>query len=90
MIGVNTRIIVFAVGLAVVSMINPVITKKSGGSYEAEEGCLSLPGTCKTIRYNKITAEYEDITSKNCLRTYSGFAAQIIQHENDHCDGTVI
>ena len=90
MIGVNKRIIAFSVGPAVVTMLNPEIIKRSGGSYEAEEGCLSLPGTRKTVRYNEITVEYEDMSFKKCRQTYSGFIAQIIQHEIDHCDGKVI
>ena len=90
MIGVNKRIIVFAVGPAVVTMLNPKIIKRSGGSYESEEGCLSLPGTRKTTRYNEITVEYKDMSFKKCLRTYSGLIARIIQHEIDHCDGKVI
>lgn len=90
MIGVNKRIIAFSVGPAVVTMLNPVITKKSGGSYEAEEGCLSLSGTRRATRYNDITVEYEDMSFKKRRQTYSGFVAQIIQHEIDHCDGKVI
>ena len=90
MIGVNKRIIAFAVGPAIVTMLNPKIIKRSGGGYEAEEGCLSLPGMRKTKRYNEITVEYEDMSFKKCRQSYSGFIAQIIQHEIDHCDGKVI
>ena len=90
MIGVNKRIIVFYSGPIIITMINPVIIKKSKETYEAEEGCLSLPGTRKTTRHNEIEVEYLDMNLKKCKQTYSGFTAQIIQHEIDHCDGIVI
>lgn len=90
MIGVNKRIISFSVGPTIVTMLNPIITKRFGGSYETEEGCLSLPGTRKTVRYNEITVEYEDMSFIKHRQSYSGFIAQIIQHEIDHCDGKVI
>lgn len=90
MIGVNKRIIAFAVGPMVVTMINPKIIKRSGGSYETEEGCLSLPGTRKTTRHNEIEVEFYDMSFTKHKQTYSGFTAQIIQHEIDHCDGKVI
>ncbi len=90
MIGVNKRIISFSVGFAVVTMINPVITKKSKESYTAEEGCLCLDGVRKATRYNSVEVEYLDTSFKKCKGTYSGFTAQIIQHEIDHCDGIVI
>ena len=90
MIGVNKRIIAFSVGPMVVTMINPEIIKRSGGSYETEEGCLSLPGTRKTTRYNEIEVEFYDMSFTKHKQTYSGFTAQIIQHEIDHCDGKVI
>ena len=90
MIGVQKRIIAFAAGPAVITMINPVIVKRSGGSYEAEEGCLSLDGTRKAVRYNEIEVEFCDLSFAKHRQTYSGFIAQIIQHEIDHCDGKVI
>ena len=90
MIGVNKRIIAFLVGPMVVTMLNPKITKKAKGSYEAEEGCLSLSGTRKTVRYNEIEVEFCDLSFNKRKQTYSVFIAQIIQHEIDHCDGKVI
>ncbi|MDD4689669.1 MAG: peptide deformylase [Eubacteriales bacterium] len=90
MIGVNKRIIAFWVGPIVMTMINPVIVKKSKENYEADEGCLSLPGTRKTTRYQEIEVEYYDMNFNKHRRSYSGFPAQIIQHEIDHCDGIVI
>lgn len=89
MIGVNKRIIVFAMGTIVVPMINPKILKKNG-SYETEEGCLSLSGKRKTIRYQQIEVEYQDCNFKKMRQTFSGHIAQIIQHEIDHCEGIVI
>ncbi len=90
MIGVNKRIIAFSVGPMIITMINPVITKKSKVTYETEEGCLSLPGTRKTTRHNEIEVEYLDMNFKKRKQKYNGFPAQIIQHEIDHCDGIVI
>ena len=86
MIGVHKRIIVFAAGPIGVAMINPVIVSKSG-AYEAEEGCLSLQGVRKTTRYTTIEVEYQDTSFKKQRQKYTGFIAQIIQHEIDHCDG---
>ena len=90
MIGINKRIIAFSVGPMIITMINPVITKKSKDTYETEEGCLSLPGTRKATRYSEIEVEYLDINFKKCKQKYTGFPAQIIQHEIDHCDGIII
>ena len=71
------------------AMINPVITKKKK-PYETEEGCLSLDGVRKTIRYDEIEVEYQDIGFVKRKQTFKGYVAQIIQHEVDHCDGVVI
>jgi peptide deformylase len=90
MIGVNKRIIVFSMGPFVMTMINPVIVSKSKETYEAEEGCLSLLGTRKTIRHEEIEVEFCDSSFVKHRQKYSGFTAQIIQHEIDHCDGIVI
>ena len=90
MIGINKRIIAFSVGPMIITMINPVITKKSKDTYETEEGCLSLPGTRKATRHNEIEVEYLDMNFKKCKQKYTGFSAQIIQHEIDHCDGIII
>ena len=90
MIGVKKNIIVISVGLGQFAMINPVILKKSK-PYDTEESCLSLPGgprKCK--RYEEIEVEYLDINWKKQRRKYSGWTAQIIQHEVDHCNGVLI
>lgn len=89
MIGVHKRIIVVHTGIAQMAMLNPKITKKDG-AYEAEEGCLSLAGVRKTKRYERIEVEYQDLNMKKQRRSFSGFTAQIIQHEIDHCDGILI
>ena len=89
MIGYRKRIIIAATGFADIIMINPVITEKRE-AYVTEEGCLSLPGVRKTIRYNKITVKYLDKTFTEHIQTFSGYIAQIIQHECDHLEGTLI
>lgn len=89
MIGVKKRIIVFAVGNAIVPMINPVILKKEN-SYVTEESCLSLTGFRETTRYETIEVEYFDKSFKKQRGTFTGFVAQIIQHEVDHCNGIII
>ena len=89
MIGVNKRVIIVAVGFASMVLYNPVITKKSG-PYEAEEGCLSLAGTRKAKRYRSIKVQYQNECFETRLKTYTGFTAQIIQHEIDHLGGVLI
>ncbi len=89
MIGVNKRIIVFNAGFMDMIMINPIIIKKSG-TYETEEGCLSLSGIRKTTRYHNIEVEFLDVNFKKQRQKYFGEVAQIIQHEIDHCDGILI
>lgn len=89
MIGVHKRILVFSAGPFNVAMINPVIVRKSG-PYEAEEGCLSLPGVRKAARYKTIEVEYLDSAFKKRRETFRDFTAQIIQHEMDHFEGILI
>ncbi len=89
MIGVKKRIIAINMGFASVAMVNPVIVNKSG-EYETEEGCLSLIGVRKTIRYKEIEVEYLDSGFKKRKNKYTGWIAQIIQHEVDHCNGIII
>ena len=89
MIGVKKNIIVVAAGPFQFAMINPVITKKSG-EFETEEGCLSLDGVRPCTRYKEIEVDYLDQNFKKQHGKYSGFTAQIIQHEVDHCHGIVI
>lgn len=89
MIGVQKRIIVVNMGAVNVAMLNPIIVKKYG-KYITEEGCLSLNGVRQTVRYQKITVEYQDIQLKKQRRSFEGWTAQIIQHEIDHCNGILI
>ena len=89
MIGYRKRIIIVATGLADMVMINPVITKKSE-PYDTEEGCLSLPGVRKTTRFQKITVRYLDKKLAEHTQSFSGYIAQIIQHECDHLEGVLI
>ena len=89
MIGVKKRILVFTVGNLIVPMINPVILKKEK-SYETEESCLSLIGFRKTKRYEMIEVEYLDRDFKKQKQEFTGFTAQIIQHEMDHFEGIII
>ena len=89
MIGVKKRILVFTVGNIIVPMVNPVILKKEN-PYEVEESCLSLDGFRKTTRYETIEVEYLDTNFKKHKQIFTGFTAQIIQHEVDHFEGIII
>ncbi len=89
MIGIKKRILVFSVGSIIIPMINPVILKKEG-AYEAEESCLSLSGSRVTTRYESIEVEYLDKNFKKHKQVFTGFTAQIIQHEVDHFEGIII
>ena len=89
MIGVKKAIIVIAAGPFQFAMINPVITKKSG-AFQTEEGCLSLEGVRSCTRYKEIEVEYLDQNFKKQHGKYSGWTAQIIQHECDHLEGKII
>ena len=89
MIGVNKAIIVVAAGPFQFAMVNPVITKKSG-EYQTEESCLSLDGARNCTRYKEIEVDYLDQNFKPQHGKYSGWTAQIIQHEIDHCNGIII
>jgi len=89
MIGVKKRIIIVNIGFINLVMYNPVIVRKDG-PFETEEGCLSLDGVRKTTRYQNIEVEYLDGSWKKHRQKYSGWTAQIIQHEVDHLDGIII
>ena len=89
MIGVQKNIIAVNMGFMNVAMFNPVVVKKSG-AFETEEGCLSLSGVRKTTRYEEIEVEYEDMNFKKQHQKFSGWTAQIIQHECDHLAGIII
>jgi peptide deformylase len=90
MIGVCKRIIVFDNEGAYMTMFNPEIIKQSG-PYETEEGCLSLlggPRKCK--RYQTIKVQWQNEQLQTRIKTFTGWTAQIIQHEIDHCNGILI
>ncbi len=90
MIGVQKRIIAFDNDGTYTVMFNPGIIKKSG-PYDTEEGCLSLlggPRKCK--RYQSIKVQWQTAEFQTRIKTFTGFPAQIIQHEIDHCDGILI
>ena len=89
MIGVNKRIIIFDDEGSATVMFNPEIIRCSG-AYEAEEGCLSLPGTRRAKRYRSIKVQYQNERFETRLKTYTGWTAQIIQHEIDHLNGVLI
>ena len=89
MIGVNKRIIAFDNGGEYMVMLNPMIVKQSG-VYEAEEGCLSLTGTRKAKRFKSIKVQWQNEKLQTRLKTFTGWTAEIIQHEIDHCEGVLI
>lgn len=89
MIGVCKCIIAFQSERGYMVMLNPVITEGSE-PYEAEEGCLSLTGTRKTRRFKTIKVQWQTETLQTRTKVFTGFTAQIIQHEVDHCKGVII
>ena len=89
MIGYSKRIIIFTVGIMDIVMVNPVIVKKAG-PYMTEEGCLSLTGVRPCKRWERITVEYQDTDFNKKRGDFTGFTAQIIQHECDHLEGIII
>jgi len=89
MIGVNKRIIAVDDGGKYLLMYNPEILKKAD-PFEAEEGCLSLTGVRKTKRYKTVKIRYMNESFQPRIKNFSGFTAQIIQHEIDHCEGIII
>ena len=89
MIGVNKRIIAFDNDGAYLVMLNPVIIRQSE-PYEAEEGCLSLTGTRRAKRFRSIKVQWQNEMLQTRLKTFTGWTAEIIQHEIDHCEGILI
>ena len=89
MIGVHKCIIAVEAEDGYLVMLNPTILKKSG-PYDTEEGCLSLEGTRKTRRWQSIKVQYQTTDGKPRIKTFTGWTAQIIQHEIDHCSGILI
>ena len=89
MIGVCKRIIVFDNEGTYMVMFNPVIVRQSG-PYEAQEGCLSLTGVRKTKRFQTVKVQWQNEKFQTRLKTFTGWTAEIIQHEIDHCEGILI
>ena len=94
MIGVRKRIIAFLDESGrtptYTVMLNPEMIKKDG-VYNTEEGCLSLLGDpCPCKRYKSIKVKYQTLDLQTRIKTYTGWTAQIIQHEVDHCEGVLI
>ena len=89
MIGVNKRIIAFDNEGTYMVMFNPEIIRKSG-PYQAEEGCLSLTGARPARRWKSIKVRWQNEKFQERIKTFTGWTAQIIQHEIDHCEGVII
>ena len=89
MIGVCKRIIAFDNEVAYMVMFNPVIIRQSG-PYETQEGCLSLTGVRKTKRFQTVKVQWQNEKFQTRLKTFTGWTAEIIQHEIDHCEGILI
>ena len=89
MIGVAKRIIAFESEDGYLVMFNPVILYRKG-LYLAEEGCLSLQGKHKTKRHRTIKVQWQDRTMQTHVKNFTGWTAQIIQHEVDHCNGILV
>lgn len=90
MIGILKNIIAFDCDGTYMVMLNPEIISCSE-EYETEEGCLSLlGGPRKTRRFRKIKVRYQNTALQTRLKTFTGWTAQIIQHEIDHCHGILI
>ena len=89
MIGVCKRIIAFDNEGTYMVMFNPVIIRQSG-PYEAQEGCLSLSGVRKTKRFQTVKVQWQNEQFQPRLKTFTGWTAEIIQHEIDHCEGILI
>ena len=89
MIGEKKRIIAFENGPFLMVMVNPVITSKTG-EYQAEEGCLSLDGVRSCTRYREIEVDFLDQNFQKKHGKFSGYTAQIIQHEIQHFSGELI
>ena len=89
MIGVCKRISAFDNEGTYMVMFNPVIVRQSG-PYETQEGCLSLSGVRKTKRFQTVKVQWQNEKFQTRLKTFTGWTAEIIQHEIDHCDGILI
>ncbi|BDF68140.1 peptide deformylase [Oscillospiraceae bacterium] len=89
MIGVNKRIIAFDNEGEYMVIFNPEIIKKSE-PYQTEEGCLSLNGVRPAKRWKSVKVRWQNEKFQERVKTFTGWTAQIIQHELDHCEGIII
>lgn len=89
MIGIHKRIIAVSLGPATIAMLNPQIISKNG-QYQTTEGCLSLSGERPTTRFQHIVVRFEDLQHHRRTLPLDGWAAEIVQHEIDHCNGILI
>lgn len=89
MIGISKRIIAFEDDGEYMLMLNPRIIRQAE-PYEAEEGCLSLEGTRRAKRFKRIKVQWQNEKLQTRVKNFSGFTAEIIQHEIDHCNGIII
>lgn len=89
MIGYQKRMMIVNDEGQFLILINPSLIQKQG-SYQTQEGCLSLEGVRDTKRYQKIKVDYFDENMKHRIKTFTGYTAQIIQHELDHFEGILI
>lgn len=89
-IGIAKRVILARVGESFIPFINPVIVKKSPKTYIAQEGCLSLDGLRTVKRHKSVKVMWTDQNGKRKVQEFSGYVAEILQHEIDHCNGALI
>lgn len=89
-VGAPKRVILVRQGDKFIPFINPMIIKRSPRTYVTEEGCLSLEGTRTVKRHHSVKVTWTDLHGKKQVREFSGFMAEIIQHEVDHCNGILI
>ena len=90
MIGERRAIIAIAEGNELTAMLNPVIVKKSPRTYKTTEGCLSIPGEREVERHEWVEVKYRDINWNREKRKFTGFEAEIVQHEMDHLEGKLV
>ena len=90
MIGEQKAIIAIVEGNRLTAMLNPEVVKKSPKTYKTVEGCLSIPGEREVERHDWIEVKYRDIDWHKEKRKFTGFEAEIIQHELDHLEGKLI
>lgn len=90
MIGEQKAIIAIVEGNRLTAMLNPEVVKKSPKTYKTVEGCLSIPGEREVERHDWIEVKYRDMDWHKEKRKFTGFEAEIIQHELDHLEGKLI